>query len=183
MVKCFKTVFTRWSVLVHPHNSPGLLELAMDKGVISTEDKNETIYEVEIELIEGTAQALLAFGAELSRQFPLLPEGKSKYYRGLVLAGLPVLNIIKSTTPWPSTAGTFLVEAVITALAAQTAYFGKQGLLHELRQGIEDAELINEIACLTGWQARRGHDAVQQFDDLSKKCRLTIKQWLKTDHK
>ena len=382
----FKTVFTRWSVLVHPDNSPGLLELVMDKGVISTEDKNETIYEVEIELIEGTAQDLLAFGAELSRRFPLLPEGKSKYYRGLGLAGLPVLNKIKTTTQWPSTAGTFLAEAVSTALAAQTAYFGKQdaveeihdlrvalrklrsrlsfaaplypaeeeqhwkdvfrgwnnqmagireldvlqdewvtaakhcgvdisnsslttllkaqrdnlagtldnimgkgkltadllafwawsialettdkiettwqeyasirleqwlkdmrqraklvnradmtamhrlrirgkktryilewhaqhhsdkdtirlagklqqfqeclgeihdsdqglSLLHELRQGIEDAELISEIACLVGWQARRGYDAIQQFDDLSKECRLTIKQWLKTDHK
>ena len=132
----FKTVFTRWSVLVHLQNSPGLLELVMDKGVISAEDKNEDIFEVEIELKEGTAQDLLVFGAELSRRFPLLPEEKSKYYRGLCLAGLPVVSKAKSTAPWPSTVGTFLAEAVGTVLTAQTTYFAKQDAvegIHDLR--------------------------------------------------
>ena len=132
----FKTVFTRWSVLVHPQNSSGLVELVMDKGIISAEDKNEDIYEVEIELKEGMAQDLLDFGAELSYRFPLLPEEKSKYYRGLCLAKLPVINKAKSTAQWPSMAGTFLAEAVGTVLAAQTAYFAKQDAvegIHDLR--------------------------------------------------
>jgi inorganic triphosphatase YgiF len=135
----FKTVFTRWSVLVQPPNGLGLMELVMDKGVMNTEDKNEAIYEVEIELKEGTAQELLSFGAELSRRFPLLPDEKSKYYRGLCLAELPVVNKVKSTVQWPSTAETFLAEAVGRVLVAQTAYFTKQDDvegIHDLRVAI-----------------------------------------------
>ncbi|MDR3542297.1 MAG: CYTH and CHAD domain-containing protein [Desulfosporosinus sp.] len=135
----FKTAFTRWSVLVHPQNCSGLLEVVMDKGVISNENKNEDIYEVKIKRKEGTTQDLLAFGAELSRRFPLLLGGKSKYYRGMGLIELPIQNEGKLMVQWPSTAGAFLAEAVGTVLAAQSAYFMKQNAvkeIHDLRVAI-----------------------------------------------
>ena len=51
-------------------------------------------------------------------------------------------------------------------------------LLHKLRRGKQDVELIREIACLVGWQARRGYDAMQRFSTQSEEFRSTAKWWL-----
>lgn len=64
------------------------VELAFDKGVIIAGDKQEPIMEVELELLEGNSAVLLELGAMLAKDCGLRPESRSKYHRGLQLAGL-----------------------------------------------------------------------------------------------
>ncbi len=64
------------------------VELAFDRGVIIAGDKEEPIMEVELELLEGNSAVLLELGAILAKECGLRPESRSKYYRGLLLAGL-----------------------------------------------------------------------------------------------
>lgn len=64
------------------------IEVAADQGTIMAGSKSIPILEVELELKEGKPAALVQLGAALSREYPLLPEQDSKFYRGLKLAGL-----------------------------------------------------------------------------------------------
>jgi triphosphatase len=65
-----------------------IIELAADRGEIVAGDQRTPILELELELKSGNPSALLCTGAALARSFPLLLEWRSKYYRGLQLAGL-----------------------------------------------------------------------------------------------
>ncbi|MHC1759399.1 MAG: CHAD domain-containing protein [Negativicutes bacterium] len=132
----FKMTFTRWSVLVHPLTGVGLLELVMDKGFIHAGDTEEKLFETKIELKEGIPKDLLAFGAELSRRYPLMPEERSKYSRGMRLAELQTVLEENGMNPWPSTVESFLAEAVALALKTQTAFYSNPESdenLHDLR--------------------------------------------------
>ena len=62
--------------------------VALDRGEIIANSLREPILEVELELVTGEAAAVLEMGAELCRDLPLLPDGESKMFRGLRLAGL-----------------------------------------------------------------------------------------------
>jgi len=67
------------------------IEVAADRGeVVAGTDAplRSPILEVELELKAGLPAALLNVGAQLAHAFPLLPETRSKYFRGLVLRGL-----------------------------------------------------------------------------------------------
>lgn len=68
------------------------IEVAADKGEIIAE-KREPILEIELELKNGEVAALFRLGSILAKEFPLLPEGKSKYYRGLTLAEKDLLQV------------------------------------------------------------------------------------------
>jgi triphosphatase len=68
------------------------IEVAADQGTIMTGSKTAPILEVELELKAGQPSALFQLGAALAREYPLLPEPDSKFYRGLVLAGLVTLQ-------------------------------------------------------------------------------------------
>ena len=61
------------------------IEIAMDKGAIRANGKSERIAEVELELKDGSEEDLALLGTELCNRFPLRPESRSKYYRGLLL--------------------------------------------------------------------------------------------------
>lgn len=63
------------------------IEIAMDKGTIQANGKSERIAEVELELKAGSEEELALLGTELCNRFPLQPESRSKYYRGLLLYG------------------------------------------------------------------------------------------------
>ncbi|MDT8902490.1 CHAD domain-containing protein [Anaeroselena agilis] len=82
----FSTVFDRRRADVAFADSR--IEVAADRGMILAGGREEAIAEVELELKEGSAAAVLALGAELARQLPLAVEPRSKYFRALVLAGL-----------------------------------------------------------------------------------------------
>lgn len=119
----FQTVFTRWSALLRPREGDAVLEIALDRGRICCGEKSEIIEELEIELKEGSARDLVAFGAELARRLPLLPEWKSKYYRGLRLAGLGGEEEPAAANAPAESSELFFAEAVESVLRAQLAYF------------------------------------------------------------
>lgn len=81
------TRFERRSFCVRTQKGT-VIEVAVDKGVIIAEGKRAPILEVELELKEGSTDEVLALGDRLMAEYSLVPEGQSKYYRGLVLAGL-----------------------------------------------------------------------------------------------
>lgn len=63
------------------------VEMAIDLGSINAVDKNMPIAELELELVTGNKKDLLEFVAMLSREVPLYPEHRSKFYRGILLLG------------------------------------------------------------------------------------------------
>lgn len=83
----FKTHYKRTSAHVTVADG-SVVELAANIGEISSGDQTEEICELELELLSGNASALYALAGELSALYPLLPEEKNKYARGLALAGL-----------------------------------------------------------------------------------------------
>lgn len=81
-----RTAFVRQAVLLEWEGS--VLEAALDRGVIEAGGQTAPILEVELELKRGCVTAALACGAQLAQRFPLVLEARSKYLRGLLLAGL-----------------------------------------------------------------------------------------------
>lgn len=75
------------------------IEVALDTGIIQAGQQQDTISEVELELKQGSANAMLAFAVELAKVFPLMPSDSSKAERGYRLLNpqnysLPVLDAI-----------------------------------------------------------------------------------------
>lgn len=60
-------------------------ELAIDTGEISAGRRSENICELEIELIQGTAELMKKLGRRLCGKYGIFPEDRSKYERGLAL--------------------------------------------------------------------------------------------------
>lgn len=81
-----RTIFVRQAVLVQCEGAT--LEAALDCGAIEAGGRSAPILEVELELKAGRLAGALQFGAELAQRFPLVLESRSKFLRGLLLAGL-----------------------------------------------------------------------------------------------
>lgn len=62
------------------------VELALDSGILTGGGKEIPLCEVEIELKEGKAEDVVAFGKKLAEAYALIPELKSKFYRARTLA-------------------------------------------------------------------------------------------------
>jgi inorganic triphosphatase YgiF len=80
-----QTDFEREAVLFEQNET--WIEIALDQGSIIAADKKIPILEVELELKKGKAAELLSLGSQLTGQFPLRIESKSKLLRGLLLTG------------------------------------------------------------------------------------------------
>ena len=65
-----------------------IIEISIDGGEIITDKGNETISEVEFELVSGEQDVLTELGKELAEKYELSPGLSSKYKRGLTLLGL-----------------------------------------------------------------------------------------------
>lgn len=63
-----------------------LLEIALDRGVLTGGGREEPLCEVEVELKSGDPDLAVAFGARLKQKFQLIPQEKSKFRRALSLA-------------------------------------------------------------------------------------------------
>ena len=63
-----------------------VVELALDRGVLTGGDKALPFYEVEAELKSGSEAALMVFSQALAQRFSLKPEPKSKFRRSLDLS-------------------------------------------------------------------------------------------------
>ena len=63
----------------------GAAELALDKGILFAGDRELPICEVEVELKEGSAEAVTLFAKLLAQKYQLQPEKKSKFQRAKAL--------------------------------------------------------------------------------------------------
>lgn len=119
------------------------IEVAADKGAIIVGEKTELILEIELELKTGQPEALFMLGAGLAREYPLLPEPKSKFYRGLLLAGLSAelpkknhLPQVDKARPIGEALCVVLVDLIAQVLAAQQSFLENSQqpeIVHELR--------------------------------------------------
>lgn len=76
--------FTRLSSTVSGNG--GVVEVALDRGILFAGQRQEPLCEVEVELKSGSEAAALAFAAEFAAKYGLKPEPKSKFRRALELA-------------------------------------------------------------------------------------------------
>jgi inorganic triphosphatase YgiF len=83
----FETRYTRTYANVTTKDK-SVIELALNIGEISSPSGKEDICEIELELHAGNPSALYFLASDLSRRYPLMPEEKNKYMRGLALSGL-----------------------------------------------------------------------------------------------
>ena len=85
----FRTDFTREKAeLRWVYNEQNVVvEIALDQGQVVSDHSSETISEVELELREGPAEALLALALSLAESLPLMPCDISKAERGYRLLG------------------------------------------------------------------------------------------------
>lgn len=153
------TFFERKTVdVIMPDGSA--IEVAADKGAIIAGEKTEPILEIELELKAGHPGALFMLGAALAREFSLLPEPDSKFYRGLLLAGLAVARKQNNLVPRVDTAkpvgeasSMLLINLIIQITVAQ------RRLLEEPQQ----PELVHELrSCL--WRLRSVLEFFEPFN-------------------
>jgi len=121
------------------------IELAIDLGEIIAGGQTEPICEVELELKAGHPSAVLTLGSELAKAFPLRVEPRSKYFRGLQLAGLqdeieinskPAACQLQGTEPVLSVMPQFLTAILIEVLNAEEMFLQNSQepeTLHRLR--------------------------------------------------
>ena len=65
-----------------------ILEISVDQGSIITDNGNEPICEVEVELFSGSEEVMMKIGQQIAEKYGLVSEKRSKFYRGLLLLGL-----------------------------------------------------------------------------------------------
>jgi len=141
LAELFRTYFRRTSVDLIPPGG-GRAEFAADRGEIRAKDRRRDIREIELELKEGSIAGLLRFAASLAGKYPLLPEAKSKYYRGLELAGLEPRReetTVEKPAVHPSTAAgeafSLVLSACVRAAAGELeAFAGKSGEIQAARR-------------------------------------------------
>lgn len=83
MTTTFKRTQSNWQ-----DEDGNLMEIAIDEGLIETDQGKENIREVELELKKGQTTALLTMGEQLALAFPMNASNESKFYRGLKQLGL-----------------------------------------------------------------------------------------------
>lgn len=87
LITVFDTNFTRYSAVLEHADSK--IELAYDQGAVSAELNGEVrktvINELELELLEGDAAALVSLSEQLKAELALVPSDTSKAERGFKL--------------------------------------------------------------------------------------------------
>ena len=63
-----------------------VVEIAVDAGILRGGEKEMPLCEIEVELKEGADAAAIVFAQSLAKEYGLIPEPRSKYYRALSLA-------------------------------------------------------------------------------------------------
>ncbi|MDD4600176.1 MAG: CYTH domain-containing protein, partial [Negativicutes bacterium] len=135
----FITRFERRTLLIKTADG-SLVEAAADRGEIIVDDQREPIMELELEIKEGNAAALLDLGATLAERYPLLLEPRSKYYRGLLLAGIEQQDDCIQVVPVAVEGGNCasLIKAITQVLNAK-AYFIRQADQEESLQRLQES--------------------------------------------
>lgn len=91
----FTTDFTRTFWVLSPRDGTRI-EIALDRGKIVAGEREESICEVELELLEGNVADLFAAALALQGDLPLHPESASKAERGYRLANATALTPVRA---------------------------------------------------------------------------------------
>jgi len=83
LINVFDMIFNRKRFRIDYGQS--ILEVALDEGVIVAGSESVPIRELEIEVISGNKEDLLAVGKKLADKYHLEPETKTKFARGVEL--------------------------------------------------------------------------------------------------
>ncbi len=83
LLVCASVRFVREEVLVTPYDGFSFL-LSFDDGVFG---ENKYFTEIELELVSGSEEELVAFGNALAKKYKLVSEPRSKYARALEAGG------------------------------------------------------------------------------------------------
>lgn len=98
LLPLFTTEFIRQKLIVSYGRS--LIEIAVDNGEIRVGELRAPISELELELKSGQPIDLIHLGGILAERFPLRLEQRSKYQRGIILAGVSVdEEVLRSDQP------------------------------------------------------------------------------------
>ena len=66
--------------------SDAVVEIALDRGILTGRNKSLPFAEVEVEYKEGSEETAKAFAQSLAAEFSLTEEPKSKFVRAMALA-------------------------------------------------------------------------------------------------
>jgi len=84
LISVMEMIFLRRRVRVDTGSS--IIEISIDTGDIVTDSDSMPIFELELELFSGSQEDLMELGKKLAERYSLIPEERSKYARGLMLA-------------------------------------------------------------------------------------------------
>lgn len=121
----FSTNFSRETWVIHQDSSR--IELALDQGEVVAGDLQESICELELELLEGDATALFTLAEQLVNQPGLRMGSLSKAARGYHLAQGAVERTIKPLGLLPLAPKATIEQGIEAALAQAL----ESGLYHE----------------------------------------------------
>lgn len=145
---------TAWRI----RHASGMLEVAYDAGSVSSDARNEPISELEIECVEGSADAAFELAARLLDEIRLRPSAVSKAQRGY--------RLFKRQALAPAKAIRVRLVAGMTSLAAARALVAaslsqlqanEEGLL-----GSDDPEFVHQARVAL----RRMRSALRMFRDV-----------------
>lgn len=120
----FVTEFSRAHRLLSWPNGD-VVEFALDRGEIRTDDRRQPICEIELELKAGATERLFACAAELQATIPLQPSNISKAERGYRLVSLSSVATTLACTPQelPMTLPRFHLAFPVNDLAATRRFY------------------------------------------------------------
>lgn len=130
LVPLFTTDFTRDLWLVTPSENVRV-EVAVDKGKIIAGKRQESICEVELELLEGEIGDLFQVALTLQNSLPLHPQISSKAERGYRLTAGGGLSPVKATAVVLEPSDTALAAYRKTVFACLTQLQGNERGLRE----------------------------------------------------
>lgn len=155
-----------------------VLELALDEGWIEAGGRRLALCELEIELISGSPQALLAVAARWAQRFGLLLDVRSKSERGHLLADGRLLGPpaaaralrLAPDSPWAQARAAMLANplrqvlanASMIALAEDDGAVPEPEHLHQLRVGLRRLRSVLATAWPEAAQALRTARAAER---------------------
>jgi inorganic triphosphatase YgiF len=140
----FTTQFNRTSTLFRPA-ADKVVEVSLDRGVISAGERREPICEIELELKAGTPRCLFDLALEIAAALPVRLDNRSKAERGYALAANAKPAPVKAA-PAALTAHMTVEEAFVALVSQCLAHMqaNEDGLLqgrdpeylHQARVGL-----------------------------------------------
>lgn len=146
---CFTTDFERTRWLLRERGG-AVIEVALDLGAITADGRSDPLCELELELVQGPPEALLALAQRLARHVPVLPLAASKAARGYALLQPPASRAVPASPP--SLARDMTVAQVAQRVMGE-AFHQLCANLFALQQGVEEPEVVHQAR--VGWRRMR----------------------------